>query len=126
MGNNSAAEKIRKLVEAGFNQDVFGVQGSIHNKGIIVDGKTVLVSSTNWSGDGVLRNRDAGLIIHNEEVAQCYLQVFLDDWDSRAKSRKEDDPPVTIASENVPTPPAWFECLGATITAECRCCRSAP
>jgi len=105
MGNNSAAEKIRKLVQAGFNQDVFRVQGNIHNKGIIVDGKVVLVSSTNWSGDGVLRNRDAGLIIHNEEVAQYYQQVFLDDWDSRARSRVEDDPPVTLALEDAPTPP---------------------
>ncbi|MNT54307.1 hypothetical protein D3C72_1914600 [compost metagenome] len=84
---------------------MFRVQGSIHNKGIIVDGQAVLVSSTNWSGDGVLRNRDAGLIIHNEEVAQYYQQVFLDDWDSRAKSRVDDDPPVTLASAGAPTPP---------------------
>lgn len=57
-----------------------------------MDGKTVLVSSTNWSGDGVLRNRDAGLIIHNEEVAQYYLQVFLDDWDPRAWACRCDSP----------------------------------
>lgn len=105
LGSTSAADNIRKLVEAGCNQDVFRVQGSIHNKGIIVDGQVVLVSSTNWSGDGVLRNRDAGLIIHNEEVAQYYQQVFLDDWDSRAKSRVDDDPPVTLASAGAPTPP---------------------
>ena len=35
----------------------------MHNKGIVVDSKTVLVSSQNWSSAGVLQNRDAGVII---------------------------------------------------------------
>ena len=69
LGDSDAADKIRKLAEAGFNDQVFRVQGSIHNKGIIVDGAAVLVSSANWSGDGVLRNRDAGLIIYDPDVA---------------------------------------------------------
>jgi phosphatidylserine/phosphatidylglycerophosphate/cardiolipin synthase-like enzyme len=40
---------------------VFRQQTNIHNKEIIVDGQTLLVSSANWSSDGVLRNREAGL-----------------------------------------------------------------
>jgi phosphatidylserine/phosphatidylglycerophosphate/cardiolipin synthase-like enzyme len=35
----------------------------VGNKGIVVDGARVLVSSANWSGDGVIRNREAGLVI---------------------------------------------------------------
>ncbi|HEX2547931.1 MAG TPA: phospholipase D-like domain-containing protein [Ramlibacter sp.] len=104
LGNNAAADKIRLLVQAGFNQDVFRVQGSIHNKGIIVDGESVLVSSTNWSADGVLRNRDAGVIIHNAEVAQYYQQVFLDDWDTRARPVGE-DAPMRLAVAGEATPP---------------------
>jgi hypothetical protein len=104
VGSNGAADKIRKLVEAGFKETVFRSQSNIHNKGIIVDGETVLVSSTNWSGDGVLRNRDAGLIIFNKEIATYYQNVFLFDWETRASAFIEDDPPVMIAREGEETP----------------------
>jgi phosphatidylserine/phosphatidylglycerophosphate/cardiolipin synthase-like enzyme len=104
VGSNSAADKIRKLVEAGFKETVFRVQGNIHNKGIVVDGKIVLVSSANWSSDGVLRNRDAGLIIHDEEIAGYYQQVFLDDWESRARATLDDDPRVIVATDDAVTP----------------------
>jgi hypothetical protein len=32
------------------------------------------------SGDGTLRNRDAGLIIHHAEAAAYFEQIFLHDW----------------------------------------------
>ena len=105
VGSNGAVDKIRKLVESGFKETVFRSQRNVHNKGIVVDGRIVLVSSANWSGDGVLRNRDAGLIIHDEEVAAYYQNVFLDDWENRAKAFLDDDPPVIVAAENAETPP---------------------
>jgi hypothetical protein len=104
VGSTDAADKIRRLVEAGFKETVFRTQRNIHNKGIVVDGKIVLVSSANWSGDGVLRNRDAGLIIHDEEIAGYYQNVFLDDWDNRAKASLDDDPPVLVATDDAETP----------------------
>ncbi len=105
LGNNGAADKIRLLVEAGFNEKAFRTQSKIHNKGIIVDGKAVLVSSANWSADGVLRNRDAGLIIYDPQVAKYYQDIFVDDWENRATSYIDDDAPVTVAAEGEPTPP---------------------
>jgi len=84
---------------------VFRSQRNVHNKGIVVDGETVLVSSANWSGDGVLRNRDAGLIIHDKEIAGYYQSVFLADWESRANAFIEDDPPVIVADAGAETPP---------------------
>ena len=104
LDSRGAADRIRLLVQAGFNDKVFRTQSNIHNKGIIVDGKSVLVSSANWSGDGVLRNRDAGLIIADQEIAGYYQKVFVDDWNHRANSRIEDDPPVLVAAEGEPTP----------------------
>jgi PLD-like domain len=104
VGSADAADKIRRLAEAGFSEKVFRTQGSIHNKGIVVDGARVLVSSANWSGDGVVRNRDAGLIIHDEEIAGYYQRVFLDDWDHRAKATIEDDVSARIAADNEPVP----------------------
>jgi hypothetical protein len=117
VGSAGAAEKIRKLVEAGFKETVFRSQSSIHNKGIVVDGERVLVSSANWSGDGVLRNRDAGLIIFNNEIATYYQNAFLFDWNNRASALIEDDPPVMIAPKGAEAPSgmvrmSWREYYG--------------
>lgn len=100
VGNNGAADKVRRLAEAGFNEAVFRVQGNVHNKGIVVDGESVLVSSANWSGDGVLRNRDAGLIVHDPEVAGYFSRAFLDDWETRARPTLADNAPVLIAPDD--------------------------
>jgi phosphatidylserine/phosphatidylglycerophosphate/cardiolipin synthase-like enzyme len=51
-----------------------------HNKGIIVDGRIVLVSSINYSDNSISNNREAGVIIENEAVAQWYSQVYDYDW----------------------------------------------
>ncbi len=117
VGNNSAEDKVRKLVEAGFNERTIRVQSSIHNKGIIVDGKSVLISSANWSSAGALRNRDAGLIVHDRQVADYYAKIFLDDWDTRAKSRFKDPERVELALGDEPTPPGmvritWRDYVG--------------
>ena len=60
------------------------IQNNVHNKGIIVDGESVLISSQNWSTDGTLYNRDAGVILHNAEAAGYFQQIFLHDWDHLA------------------------------------------
>ena len=77
----------------------------------------VLGSSANWSGDGVVCNRDAGLIIHNEEIADYYQRVFLDDWNNRAMATIEDDVAARIASDDEPVPAgmvrmSWHDYFG--------------
>jgi phosphatidylserine/phosphatidylglycerophosphate/cardiolipin synthase-like enzyme len=76
------ADWVEKLADAGLDTSVLRVQPRVHNKGIVVDGGVVMVSSQNWSADGTLRNRDAGLIIHNEEAAGYFQQIFLHDWNN--------------------------------------------
>ncbi|HEY3675306.1 MAG TPA: phospholipase D-like domain-containing protein [Candidatus Tumulicola sp.] len=66
---------------------ILRIQERVHNKGIIVDSSVVLVSSQNWSADGVLRNRDAGLILNDAEIAQYFEAIFLDDWSQRADQK---------------------------------------
>lgn len=51
-----------------------------HNKGVIVDRRKVLISSINWNEYSPTNNREAGLIIENEDVAEFYTEVFLYDW----------------------------------------------
>ncbi|MDK2988690.1 MAG: hypothetical protein PWR16_219, partial [Methanoculleus sp.] len=52
----------------------------IHNKGVIVDGRTVLVSSINWNANSPAFNREAGVIIEHPDIAAYYTGVFEDDW----------------------------------------------
>jgi cardiolipin synthase A/B len=53
---------------------------TIHNKGLVVDNHTVLVSSVNWNENSVRRNREAAVLIENDGVAQYFASVFLADW----------------------------------------------
>ncbi len=76
---------IEKLRGMKFDTSVVRVQPGIHNKGMVVDSKIAVVGSQNWSGDGVLRNRDASLIIFNEEVAEYFEKIFLHDWTRLAR-----------------------------------------
>ncbi len=76
-------EQLHKLGLSG----VLRIQERVHNKGIVVDSGTVLVSSQNWSADGTLRNRDAGVIIRHAGIARYFEQIFLQDWEKRADVR---------------------------------------
>lgn len=67
------------------------IQNNVHNKGIVVDGQSVLVSSQNWSTDGTLYNRDAGVIIHDQAAAGYFQRIFLHDWENLAAQRVRPD-----------------------------------
>lgn len=51
-----------------------------HNKLIIVDDKTVLISSQNWSNTAVATNREAGVIIYDREITRYFKKIFDADW----------------------------------------------
>lgn len=51
-----------------------------HNKGVIVDDTAVVVSSTNWSENSVMRAREAGVLVRSKEIARYYRDVFDLDW----------------------------------------------
>ena len=53
---------------------------TVHNKGMIVDNTTVLVSSINWNQQSVTLNREAGVLLENPAAATYYADVFLSDW----------------------------------------------
>ncbi|HTU97382.1 MAG TPA: phospholipase D-like domain-containing protein [Solirubrobacteraceae bacterium] len=67
------------------------IQKNVHNKGIVVDGQSVLVSSQNWSTEGTLYNRDAGVIIHNAQAAAYFETIFLHDWEHLAAKKAVPD-----------------------------------
>jgi len=60
--------------------------GKIHNKGVIVDNRKVLVSSINWNSNSRNFNREAGVIIDHPGVAGYFTSVFEDDWNPAART----------------------------------------
>jgi len=56
----------------------------VHNKGVIVDGRAVLVSSINWNANSPAFNREAGVIIEHPDITAYFARVFADDWDAAA------------------------------------------
>jgi phosphatidylserine/phosphatidylglycerophosphate/cardiolipin synthase-like enzyme len=74
-----------RLQAAGVDLSKVKIQNGVHNKGFVIDGATVALGSQNWSGDGVLRNRDASVVIESATAAQYYEQIFVHDWTRVAK-----------------------------------------
>lgn len=62
-----------------------GLVEKVHNKGVIVDRKKVLVSSINWNYNSPNFNREAGVIIEHQGVGGYYTSVFDTDWSSAGK-----------------------------------------
>ena len=73
-----------KLQAAGVDLTSVRIQSGVHNKGIVVDSSVVMLGSQNWSGDGVIRNRDASVIVFNSDAAAYYEAIFLHDWANMA------------------------------------------
>ena len=77
--NVSASEKIP--IEVAFaNLSALGMT-KIHNKGVIIDNKSVLVSSINWNENSPKNNREVGVII-NGNSAEYFVDRFFSDWGS--------------------------------------------
>lgn len=80
-------EMLQALKVFGIGPENVRLLGGCHNKGIVVDSKAVLVSSQNYSADGVRFNRDAGLLIRHADVAAYFEKIFLHDWENRTSQR---------------------------------------
>ncbi len=70
----------------------------IHNKGVIVDSRSVLVSSINWNSNSPNFNRETGVIIHHRGVAEYFRTVFEDDWNPGIshENRDKDNLKLTV------------------------------
>jgi hypothetical protein len=76
----AAAQKENLDLEANY----FYVRGDslriLHNKGMIVDGKKVLISSINWTENSLKNNRECAVLVESPEVASFYKELFESDW----------------------------------------------
>lgn len=51
-----------------------------HNKLVIIDNKTTLLSSINFGKNAFTNNREAGMVIQSTTVADYYASIFKSDW----------------------------------------------
>jgi phosphatidylserine/phosphatidylglycerophosphate/cardiolipin synthase-like enzyme len=58
----------------------------LHNKGVVVDGHTVLVSSMNWALGSATENREIGILLEDDAVAGFFEAAFNADWEGRPTS----------------------------------------
>ncbi len=96
-------ESVDILVALGIPRTVMKFQPACHNKTIIVDGKTVMFGSHNWSNEGVESNRDASLIFYDPEIAAYLASVYEYDW-NRLATAKPTAPRVRVAAAGEKTP----------------------
>jgi hypothetical protein len=68
------------VTQRGFDLNTIKVLPATHTKGVIIDSNVVMIGSHNWSGDGVVYNRDASLVFHDSDIAKYYQDIFLYDW----------------------------------------------
>jgi phosphatidylserine/phosphatidylglycerophosphate/cardiolipin synthase-like enzyme len=82
----------------------------------------VLLGSHNWTTAGTVYNRDASLLIRDEEIARYYSEIFEFDWGRTRGTRLTDEeiaPPVRVvrAGTEAPSPKgfvrlSWREWMG--------------
>jgi len=99
-------ESLDVLIALDFPKEVFRFQPACHNKTIIIDGKTVMFGSHNWSNEGIKTNRDASLIFNDVEIAAYLSKVYDYDWKNLATAHPTKARP-RVAKEGEPTPPGF-------------------
>lgn len=77
-----ARRNLEALMDMGFDMDLVRVQKGLHTKGMVVDGKRVLLGSQNISEKGISINRDASLLFEHEGIAKYFREVFEHDWEN--------------------------------------------
>lgn len=90
-GFGKERDTFRNAVEFGFDKDKLRFFSTCHTKGIVVDRKKVLLGSQNWTGSGTKFNRDASLLIEDEEAAKYFAEIFEFDWNNVATDRVAPD-----------------------------------
>lgn len=90
----------------------------LHNKGFLVDGRTCVVGSHNWSGDGTQANRDSSMIWESAAATEYFDRVFQFDWTNLTRNMGVAEVTPMIADPAAPTPSgmvriAWRDWYGA-------------
>jgi phosphatidylserine/phosphatidylglycerophosphate/cardiolipin synthase-like enzyme len=96
---------LEKLQDFGFDMSKVKAQKKCHTKGIVIDSSKAVVSSVNWTNQGTMVNRDAGVVFHDAEIAEYYGKIFEFDWTHLAKAQLDEEmAPVRLATPGEEAP----------------------
>lgn len=68
----------------------------LHNKGLVVDGRVVFVSSMNWAETSATENREVGVLLEDPALAAIFEAAFGEDWGDAPGTRGWLDEPVSL------------------------------
>lgn len=114
---NAVAEADGLPLEARLARIGPGYPEKVHNKGAIVDGDTVLISSVNWNENSPSFNREAGVIIESTDAGAYFRAVFATDWDDAGPLTEDEEETGqdTLLRQEVAAGVIGLFCLGYII-----------
>jgi phosphatidylserine/phosphatidylglycerophosphate/cardiolipin synthase-like enzyme len=74
--------------------DASGPVTVLHNKGAVIDGRRVLITSDNWGYSSFARNRELAAVLESNELATYFSKAFALDW------TPDGIPPIADAGED--------------------------
>lgn len=77
---NNKYSQHQKLRNAGIDVKVENYAGKMHSKTIIIDRKTVVLGSMNFSKSGELKNDENTIILQNPQIAEFLINQFNTIW----------------------------------------------
>jgi cardiolipin synthase len=77
---NSLARAENLSLSARILEPAAGNLEAVHTKGVVVDGRIVMISSINWNANSPNFNREAGVILESPSLGGYYSSVFGEDW----------------------------------------------
>lgn len=122
--NDEMAERINAIsaaeglpLEARLARLGAGYPEKVHNKGVIVDGDTILISSVNWNENSPSFNREAGVIIESPDAGAYFSEVFTTDWEDAGPFPDGENDPVrdTRFRQEIAAGVVGLFCLGYII-----------
>lgn len=79
-------EMFEALKDFGFDPKRIKIQKGCHTKGMVIDGKRVLLGSHNLTNMGATTNRDASLLFDDGPLAAYFGRIFEHDWEHVAEA----------------------------------------
>ena len=95
------------LIQHGFDAEQIRMQSRCHTKGMIVDSQKTLLGSHNLTEWGALINRDASLIVDDDEVAGYFSKIFQYDWNRASIMAEETPPGIRVHRRGDPVPDGY-------------------
>lgn len=88
---------VRTAERSGYEVRLASAERTLHNKGVVLDGKRVILGSVNWGETSATRNREVALLLESPEIAGFFALAFERDWTGGASAGARASPDAGFA-----------------------------